>query len=192
MATTRRKAQPAPVLQLRIELEDIEPVIWRRILVPANITLGRLHRVIQAAMGWTDSHLHEFVINGLHYGVHDPDDDLLPYQVISETRTQLLNALSGRRRFDYLYDFGDSWQHLIRIEKTLAPTPMSHPMCIDGERACPPEDVGGYPGYADFVRIMSDASHPEHEEMLDWYGGPFDPEAFDVGQADRMLRKVKL
>ncbi len=191
MARTRRKS-PTPVLQLRIELDDIEPVVWRRVLVPADITLGRLHRVIQAAMGWTDSHLHEFVIDGQHYGVPDPDDSMLPYRVIAETRTRLLSALNARRRFDYLYDFGDSWEHLIRIEKTLAPMPMSHPMCVDGAQACPPEDVGGYPGYADFVRIMSDPTDPEHQEMLDWYGGPFDPNAFDLEQANRLLELIRL
>lgn len=192
MARTRRKSPPAPVLQLRIELDDIEPLIWRRVLVPANITLGRLHRVIQAAMGWTDSHLHEFVIDGLHYGVSDPDDDMLPYQVIAETRARLLSALNGRRRFDYLYDFGDSWEHLVRVEKTLPPMPMSQPMCVGGERACPPEDVGGCSGYTDFVRIMGAPSDSEHEELLEWYGGLFDPDAFDVAQADRMLSRIKL
>ena len=193
MARTRRKSPtPAPVLQLRIELDDIEPLIWRRVLVPANVTLGRLHRVIQAAMGWTDSHLHEFVIDGQHYGNPDLDDDMLPYQVIAETRARLLSALNGRRRFDYLYDFGDSWEHLIRVEKTLAPVPMKHPMCVAGAQACPPEDVGGYPGYAEFMLIMGDPAHPEHGEMLDWYGGAFDPSAFDVDQANRMLAHIRL
>ena len=146
MARIRRKSPtPAPVLQLRIELDDIEPLVWRRVLVPANITLGRLHRVIQAAMGWTDSHLHEFVIDGQHYGNPDLDDDMLPY-----------------------------------------------PMCVAGAQACPPEDVGGYPGYAEFMLIMGDPSHPEHGEMLDWYGGAFDPSAFDVDQANRMLAHIRL
>jgi hypothetical protein len=131
MARTRRKSPtPAPVLQLRIELDDIEPLVWRRVPLPANITLRRLHRVIQAAMGWTNSHLHEFVIDGQHYGVPVLDDDMLTYRVIAETRTRLLNALNGRRRFDYLYDFGDSWEHLIRVEKTLASIPMKHPSAV--------------------------------------------------------------
>jgi hypothetical protein len=194
-ARARRKpspSPPAPVLQLRIELDDVDPLVWRRVLVPATITLGRLHEVIQTSMGWTDSHLHEFVIDGQHYGIPGTDDGMLPYRVLDERRARLQGALHGRRRFDYIYDFGDSWEHRIRVEKTLPPLPMPHPFFVDGERACPPEDVGGFPGFENFVRIMADPADPEHEEMVEWYGGPFDPGAFDAVQTRRLLEQIKL
>jgi len=195
MKSTRGKASsPAAAanLQLRMELKWIEPVIWRRLVIPANITLGRLHRVIQAVMGWTDSHLHEFMIAGEHYGFADADEELLPYRVIPETRVRLDAALQRNKTFDYLYDFGDSWEHQLRVENTLPGAPLRHPICIGGECASPPEDVGGPPGYADFLRIILDAKDPEHEETLQWCGGAFDPTFFDIDLVNRLLKRFKL
>jgi hypothetical protein len=192
MARVTRQRAPVTIVQLHMELEWVTPIVWRTVQVPANITLGRLHRVIQATMGWTDSHLHEFIVGDDHFGVPHDDDDFLPYLLHAETRIKLDAALGGRRHFDYLYDFGDSWRHKLRIESTLPPAPLAHPVCVGGANACPPEDVGGAPGYEDFLRVTQDPSDPEHEYTLEWCGGAFDPHAFDIDQANRLLKRIKL
>ena len=192
MAKAARQRAPVAVVQLHLELEWVMPIVWRQVQVPINITLGRLNRVIQAAMGWTDTHLHEFIIGDEHYGVPHEDDDFLPYPVHPEARARLDAVLFGRRHFDYLYDFGDHWEHKLRIEKTLPPALLAHPICVGGENACPPEDVGGAPGYEEFLRIIQDPTDPEHETMVDWYGGDFDPTDFDIDQASRRLKRIKL
>ena len=180
------------LVQLRVELRYIEPVIWRCVLVPDTITLVKLHAVIQAVMGWWDSHLHEFDIAGLHYGMTDPNWDLDP-ELINEARKKLLKVLGHRRQFDYLYDFGDSWLHRITLERTL---PMiksqRNAMCLAGENACPPEDVGGVPGYYDFLHAISNPDHEEHEEMLEWCGGSFNPRSFDIDATNTVLKQIKL
>lgn len=190
----QRAKQPAtkPIVELHIELEYIEPIIWRRVHIPTSITLAKLHHVIQDAMGWTDSHLHEFVIDEQHYGVPDEEDDLLPYQVHSEKRAKLDDALMGRRHFDYLYDFGDHWEHKLRIERRLPDAVLGHPVCVSGANACPPEDVGSWPGYEDFLQIIRDPTSPEYESTLEWCGGSFDPAGFDIDQVNRLLQHIKL
>jgi hypothetical protein len=185
-------AMPAAVLQLRIELDDLEPHIWRQVLVPDTITLPKLHRVIQVAMGWTDSHLHEFVIRRQSYGTPDPDwggfDDL-----VSEKRVALADALGAARKFTYLYDYGDNWRHTIKVQKRLPFDPDgTYPRCIDGAYACPPEDVGGVPGYADLLDVLSDPNHEEHQNLLDWCGSGFDPLAFDLATVNKKLARIKL
>ncbi len=188
-----KKRQAAPAwLQLKIELAWIKPVIWRRIIVPETMTLGKLHDAIQAAMGWCDCHLHEFEIAGERYGIPDPDFDW-GVPVRSERRVRLVTALSGSKTFRYTYDFGDGWEHRIKVEKVLPPDPaLTTPLCLAGANACPPEDVGGSPGYLDFVDAVSDPNHPEHDEMLDWCGGSFDPTAFDAQPVNAFLRYIKL
>ena len=188
-----KKRQAAPAwLQLKIELAWIKPVIWRRIIVPETKTLGKLHDAIQAAMGWCDCQLHEFEIAGERYGIPDPDFDW-GVPVRSERRVRLVTALSGSKTFRYTYDFGDGWEHRIKVEKVLPPDPaLATPLCLAGANACPPEDVGGSPGYLDFVDAVSDPNHPEHDEMLDWCGGSFDPTAFDAQPVNAFLRYIKL
>ena len=188
-----KKRQAAPAwLQLKIELAWIKPVIWRRIIGPETMTLGKLHDAIQAAMGWCDCHLHEFEIAGERYGIPDPDFDW-GVPVRSERRVRLVTALSGSKTFRYTYDFGDGWEHRIKVEKVLPPDPaLATPLCLAGANACPPEDVGGSPGYLDFVDAVSDPNHPEHDEMLDWCGGSFDPTAFDAQPVNAFLRYIKL
>jgi len=179
------------LLQLRIELAGLNPAIWRRVVVPDAMTLPKLHRVIQAAMGWSDSHLHEFEIGGKRYGTPDPDWGAGD-AVTSEKRATLAGCLAGAKSFRYIYDFGDNWEHLIKVEKSL---PLdAHPLCplcLAGANACPPEDVGGPPGYIDFLDAVADTLHPEHENMLDWCGGEFDPEAFDLDRTNKQLRRIK-
>ncbi len=182
------------VWQLRIELLDTQPLVWRRLLVPADITLPKLDRVIQTALGWTNSHLHEFVINGTHYAVLDPDwvDDL-PH--VDERRVVLHEALGmDTRCFDYVYDFGDDWHHLVLVESRYPERPKSAQLvqCIDGENACPPEDVGGSGGYAEFLEAIVDPRHEEHQNYLTWVGGRFDPTRFDREAVNRALAKIKL
>ena len=180
-------------LQLRIELAWIKPVIWRRIIVPESITLPKLHQVIQVTMGWHDCHLHDFDIAGETYGVPDPDYDFgTPTR--SEQRVRLGIALGNAKSFRYTYDFGDNWEHRIKVEKRLAPEPefARCAVCIAGANACPPEDVGSEPGYADFVAAMADPMHPDHENMLSWSGQPFDPSHFDFTTANLDLQNIKL
>lgn len=182
------------VWQLRIELLDVQPLVWRRLLVPADITLPKLDRVIQTALGWTNSHLHEFVINGTHYAVLDPDwvDDL-PH--VDERRVALHDALGrGTRCFDYVYDFGDDWHHLVLVEDLYPDRSksVSSVQCIGGENACPPEDVGGAGGYDEFLAAIVDPRHEEHQNYLTWVGGSFDPTRFDRAAVNRALAKIKI
>jgi hypothetical protein len=128
--------------------------------VPVNITLGKLHTVIQFAIGWEGGHMHEFEIAGENYGIPDPDEWGPP--INSETRKTLIKALNGKKTFSYLYDFGDGWDHRVKIEKKLpAGVCPQMPYCIEGANACPPEDIGGAPGYTDFLEVMADPNHPQ-------------------------------
>ena len=163
---------------LKIQLLDIEPVIWRRFVVPASITLDRLHDVIQIVMGWTDSHLHEFTIGNKRYTEYpESKEDGL---VCGRYRLGDLIKQKGRT-FRYLYDFGDSWEHELVLEESryFNPELRTELACLEGERACPPEDVGGIPGYFEFCNALKDPSHEEHESYMEWSGGDFDSEQFD-------------
>jgi hypothetical protein len=175
------------ILQLKITLKWSKPPIWRRVLVPADITLAKLHAVIQTVMGWGNAHLHEFAIHGKRYGTSDPDGFGPP--VSSETRAKL-NAmgLGEKQRFTYEYDFGDSWTHEIVLEKVLPRQEgMPYPVCTKGKGACPPEDIGGITGYYHFLEVMTEPKDPEYREMQEWYGGPFDPNAFDIDAVNAVL-----
>lgn len=187
---TATEADDSHALLLRIDLLGIQPAVYRKVIVPALITLPKLHQVMQAAMGWTDSHLHEFGISGVRYGTPDPFDAKPPQ---SERRVRLSQALGQGKVFSYLYDFGDGWEHRIEVKDTLPiDTASKYPFCTGGAQACPPEDVGGPPGYMDFLHAVLDRSHPEHAALREWYGGEFDPSAFNVEVASRRLRRVKL
>jgi hypothetical protein len=168
--------------QLKIELLDVKPSVWRRLLVPETIMLPTLHEVLQATLGWTNSHLHEFVINGVRYSDPDPD----------EHGVALQEALGmDARCFDYVYDFGDDWHHVVLVEdQHIAPTTSIR--CTGGENACPPEDVGGALRYATFMAAISDPNHEEHETYQEWSGGGFDPARFDLAAANRALDKIKV
>lgn len=164
------------VIRLKIELDDTDPPIWRRIEVPAAITLKDLHRIIQAAMGWDDDHLFAFQVG----------------RQKASTRVQLDELAAQRiKRIGYLYDMGDSWQHTLRLEKTIAADPaVSYPRLVNGAGRCPPEDCGGIPGFYDFLEAIADPQHPDHEDRLDWYGGPFDPADMDVAQVNQELARI--
>jgi hypothetical protein len=178
-----------PIYRLKIALRGIRPSIWRRLEAPADLTLFELHRAIQGAMGWTDSHLHQFFHRGTYYGAPDREFGM---PTVSERRTKLRDLLGQpKERLIYEYDFGDSWEHDVVLEAITEPEPGArYPRVIAGKRACPPEDVGGSSGYAEFVAAVTDPTHEEHESVVQWVGGPFDPERFDILVAnDRIPKK---
>ncbi len=186
---------PVSLLQLHIELEDSSPLIWRSVLVPDTITLVKLHLVIQEVMGWYNCHLHEFVINNQHYGMVDPDEpswDLGP-ELLNEKRKKLSKVMGRAKQFRYIYDYGDSWWHKITLERML-PLTSSHPsaVCVEGEMACPPEDVGGLGGYFEFLEAMNDPEHEDHESVMQWWDEAFDPSHFDIIQTNERLKQIKL
>lgn len=193
-AVARRVAAlTAMQVQLRIELRDVKPVVWRRVLVPEQVTLAKLHTILQAAMGWSDSHLHEYEIARRRYGV--PDEEWPTSEpVMDERRVRLKSFIETKvRRFDYTYDFGDRWDHLVKIEDLVVSKKGAPPLlCTAGENACPPEDVGGYPGYAEFLEVIADPKHEEHANMMDWIGRPFNAAAFDLAAINRRLDTIKV
>lgn len=186
---TAKKASPGPIYQLKITLRESKPPIWRRVQVPGDVTLYKLHAIIQVAMGWSESHMHQFTVGEVNYGESDPEWGM---DVKSERRAHLNQvAPAEKAKFIYEYDFGDSWDHEILVEKILSPEPGVHyPTCVTGKRACPPEDVGGVWGYGEFLTALADPNHPEHEEYLEWVGDAFDPEAFDCAEVNAMLQQV--
>ena len=181
----------APVFQLRVDLLHLKPAIWRRILVPGSIKLSKLHVVLQQTMGWMGGHLHEFIVGDRNYGV--PDSDYPDPRVEREDRVTLAGALGPLKTFLYLYDFGDGWEHRVKVEKVLPPDPdLRSPLCLAGANACPPEDVGGPPGYIEFLDAIGDPSHEEHHDMLEWCGGHFEPTAFNLDDINSFLTGIKL
>jgi hypothetical protein len=176
------------IYQLKVTLENVYPPIWRRIQAPGDLTLPQLHAVLQIAMGWANSHLHGFRAREQFYT--EPDPDYTDMDVIDERQVRL-NQIAPEvgARFVYEYDFGDSWEHALVVEQILPPDPgVSYPRCMDGKRACPPEDVGGVNGYAEFFAVIHDPRHPDHAEWMQWGGGRFDAEAIDLHKANELLK----
>jgi len=182
------------IYQIKISLKDIRPPIWRRILVDGNISLYKLHFIIQTVMGWDGYHLHEFELDGDSFGALD--DDQVGYDgfdaVLNEKKFTLAKLIdSEKTRILYSYDFGDDWQHELLIEKIGPAEPgVKYPVCIKGKRACPPEDCGGPWGYADLLEAISNPDNPEHDELIEW-AGDFEPELFDIDQINRALKKIR-
>ena len=174
------------IYQIKISLIGAKPPIWRTVLVPSNIDLETFHDVIQLAMGWTDSHLHQFIANKVFYGIPDDDFEL---EMEDESKYKLSQLLTKEKdTLIYEYDFGDSWEHKILLEKILPyDSKTVLPVCIKGKRACPPEDCGGIWGYEELLETISDPKHPDHEDMLEWLGGEFDPEEFDLEEINEDL-----
>lgn len=183
------------VYQFKITLLEIKPPVWRRIQVPETYTFWDLHVAIQDAMGWLDSHLHGFDIkdprDGEIISIGMPASDTPPgWEEKIADYFNMDNDLAG-----YTYDFGDSWEHKIQLEKILPREKgVKYPRCIKGKRACPPEDCGGPWGYRDFLKIITDPKHDEHDEMLEWVGGEFDPDHFDVNDIvfDNPAERLKM
>jgi len=177
------------IYQLKVTLKDSKPAIWRRILVADTTALSQLHAILQIVMGWSNYHLHQFIINGDYYG--NPDDD--EYNEMQNEKRFRLNQFITRKgfKFVYEYDFGDSWEHIILVEAILdSEKGARYPFCVAGKRACPPEDIGGVWGYEEFLKIGSNPKHPEHAEMMEWYGDDFDPEYFDANEVNAGLQKI--
>jgi len=174
------------VFQFKIILQDVDKPIWRQIQVDDQYTFWDLHVAIQDVMGWTDSHLHKFtVINPTtleqeHIGIPD-DEGFDTHPMLAGWDVKIKNYIltKGNQKFLYLYDFGDSWEHVIEFEGEFEKQAGLYPKCLAGERACPPEDVGGIPGFENFLSIIKDSKHKERKELLEWVGGKYDPEEFD-------------
>ena len=190
---TARKNSLTALYQVHVRLLYLEPAVWRRLWVPDTLTLAGLHKVLQAAMGWENSHLHEWEIEGQRYGT-SLDEYPTDKPAKLERGLRLADVLPGAgKSFMYTYDFGDNWQHVVTVEKFLKPDPELNtwPQCLGGENACPPEDVGGTGGYMDFLETMANPEHEEHKAMRRWFGGVFDPRAFDVNAVNVRLRGVR-
>lgn len=187
----------APLYHLKIGLSRCTPVIWRLLQVPGNASLGWLHAVIQVAMGWTNSHLHQFTIGKDIYS--DPSFDLSPFEddppILNENKAILMEVAPRQNStIAYEYDFGDSWHHQIKVAKILKQGGAAEPglaVCLGGERACPPEDCGGVSEYARLRRIVSSPKHQEHKAVMAWLGSKFNPAAFDLASVNTHLRKLK-
>jgi len=175
---------------LRIELLEIEPLIWRRVRVSRSVSLKTLHNILQIVMGWQDSHLHEFRAGKLILGMKDIDKFDERENLEDEADWSLKELLdTGVAEFEYVYDFGDDWVHRVVLEPaTRSRVPGSSPLCLAGENACPPEDVGGPHRCGEFLQAIADPRHEEHESYLRWIGGVWDPKGFDLNRVNRDLR----
>jgi len=173
--------------KLKISLNNVKPLIWRRFLVDSNIKLPDLHKVIQTVMGWTNSHLHQFIIDGRFYS--EPDEDSFS-ECIDYRKIKLNQVLSTEKQtIKYEYDFGDGWVHKIVLEKILHDCIQKYPVCLDGKRNCPPEDCGGPYGYEDLLKVISDPEDEGYDEMIEWLGDDFDPEYIDIEEINEMLKE---
>ena len=181
------------VYQLKVQLNNIRPPIWRRILVADSVTLGELHEIIQIAMGWTNSHLHQFPMGNKRFGSIDPDFDMdWDDDLQDEEKISIKKLLTKKGdTLGYEYDFGDSWRHKITLEAVLPFEPSQKlPCCIKGKRGCPPEDIGGPWRYGEFLQQWADDSDSECEELREWVGDHFQPEKFDANEVNGIFKSV--
>ena len=189
----RLRAQAGSILTLKVTLKDIRPPIWRRVLVPGHATLGQLHDMLQASMGWGNGHIHQFTTGEVVYSAPWFELDAFGDEVEDERTVTVAEVLPRKGcRALYEYDFGDGWEHLLVVEKVgPAEAGVEAPLCVAGARACPPEDSGGPWGYGELLEILRNPQHAEHAERLEWVGGRFDPEAFDLEAVNRRLRALR-
>ncbi|HEY3448460.1 MAG TPA: plasmid pRiA4b ORF-3 family protein [Myxococcales bacterium] len=189
-----RIAKQAAVFRLRVTLRDVEPPVWRALLVSPGIDLYELHQVIQVAMRWSNSHLHQFETPGAKRTFADPETD---FDMTSDPEDEhgvelgmLLTKPGGL--LSYEYDFGDGWELEILLEETVQKDPrFATPLCVGGARACPPDDCGGPYGYQGMLEALASPEHPSHDEQVQWIGGFWDPEAFDANEVNRSLRELR-
>ena len=173
------------VFELRVALRHLEPVIWRSVRVPADVPLGVLHDVLQVAFGWTNSHLHDFHVGDIRFGMADVEADEI--FCVDEHAAPLGAVAHAGSTFLYRYDFGDDWEHEVTVERITEGGDDEAIRCTGGARACPPEDCGGAPGYANLVSALANPKHPEHLELKRWAPRGFDPEKFDAVAVNKKL-----
>jgi Plasmid pRiA4b ORF-3-like protein len=174
--------------EIRVQLQEIEPPIWRQLRVRPQTSMARLHKILQKAMGWTNSHLHVFKIGDKEYGEGDYNWD---FEVHDYSGVKLQDVFTkGRKSFSYEYDLGDSWRHDITLLGTVEGAEGERIACVAGARACPPEDCGGVTGYYNLLEALADPEHEDHEMLLEWVGGKYDLDAFDLARVDRRLKRL--
>jgi hypothetical protein len=187
----RTSKKASTIFQIKMTLKGIDPPIWRRIHT-TDCTLEELHEIIQVTMGWEFEHLYRFTIGGVDYA----DLEMTSAEEVEDACGTRLSAVlpteNRRPRFSYEYDFGDEWIHQLIVEERLPPKKgVKYPICVGGQRACPPEDSGGPWAYADFVEAIAKPDHSRHEELLEWVGGEFEPERFDQEAVNNELRRLR-
>lgn len=181
------------IFQIQIALKGFKPKIWRRILVPSDLLLSDFHKIIQTTMGWTNSHLHQFIKNRTFYSIKHADDDMwddnnVDYRKKKVRISDLIKA--EKDKIIYEYDFGDGWEHDIILEKILPfDNKIKYPICLAGKMNCPPEDCGGIWGYYDMLEILKQPDHEEYENLIEWLGDKFDPEYFNKDKVNDLLTK---
>ena len=178
------------IARLKVTLDHVKPLILRRIEVPLTITLDRLHLVLQATLGWTNTHLYEIRASDIGWGIPDPD---YPGGPLDARKARLVDIVedTGARKLHYLYDFGDGWEHTIRIEQIATAIPgITYPNLIEAAGRCPPEDCGGPWGYEELLAAIVDPSHEQHTESVEWVGGHFDPTLVSVAAITRDLNTL--
>ncbi len=177
------------IYQIKVTLEGSNPPIWRGVLLSGDTSLEELHYILQVVMDWQNYHLHQFVVGDKRYGVNE---DSMPDPESERSTTLRQVATRQKSRIFYEYDFGDGWEHDILVEKVLDPEEgLRYPVCIEGEHAAPPEDCGGIPGYYMMLEAIEDPEHPDHEDMLEWVGGDFDPATFDLYEINEKLEPLR-
>ncbi len=176
------------IYKIKIHLVNIQPPIWRRILVNSDVLLPDLHKIIQTVMEWTNTHLHEFCVGKKIYGEIDEEDTLNTIDYSNIRLNKILNEIN--ENIVYFYDFGDNWKHKITLEEILEQKlKQYYPVCIDGKRSAPPDDCGGSRGYEELLEILKNPDHPEYEEKKTWMGDEFLPEEFDIKSVNKLLHK---
>ncbi|NVJ28575.1 plasmid pRiA4b ORF-3 family protein [Myxococcus sp. AM011] len=197
MASRKKTTSELSIHVLYVELVGIQPVIWRELLVRSDMPLSKLHDVLQEAFGWNHSHMHVFEdTSRRRYGdmAGEADDRGFGGDAsLRDEREYSVSDIAPRARslFGYIYDFGDDWVHRRRVKKVQPAEPgKRYPACVAGARAAPPDDCGGVPGYERLLKALEDPEHGEHEEMRQWLGGPYDPEAFDLKSTDKAVRTI--
>ncbi len=179
------------IYQIQIALKGFKPKIWRRLLTQSDLLLSDFHKIIQIAMGWTNSHLHQFIKNRTYYSMRMQDDDLWDDGDNVDYKKMKISDLlkNEKEKILYEYDFGDGWEHDIILEKILpCDDKIIYPICLDGKMNCPPEDCGGVWGYSDMLEILRQPDHDEYESYIEWLGEEFDPEYFDKDEINQLLR----
>ncbi|MCF8378618.1 MAG: plasmid pRiA4b ORF-3 family protein [Bacteroidales bacterium] len=175
------------ILELKIDLINTNPKIWRRIQLNSDTSLNELHHIIQISMGWTNSHLYSFKIDEIEYSLPEYNYDFISY---GDSRSYKIMDFADES-FEYLYDFGDYWEHTIQIVRKIEGQKLINPVCLDGQATCPPEDVGGIHGFKEFKEIMKDKTHPERDSYIEWYGSVFNPDKINLEVINRNLANLK-